>query len=104
MIRSILAALCVAGCTATVEPSNVGQTYLSLPNPPDALRSCPGPVVSPPTPKTPRTIETVAKWAGKVEVAREATEKARAECARRLYRLNEWVKQAEPEAAPTEPE
>jgi hypothetical protein len=95
MIRAVLVALCVAGCASSVEPPQEA-TVTQIPPLPAGLHGCPGKVASPPPPRTPRTVEAVVRWAGKVELSREATEAARAECARKLYLANEWAKAIRP--------
>lgn len=65
--------------------------YLSTLDVPEILQTCPkgGDAPSPPPP--PRTVEQVVAWAVALNAAGEKTEKARAECAYRLKRLNDWI-------------
>lgn len=77
--------LLLAACAASEPPP------APRPMPPAELASCPGRVHSPPAPKPPRTVEAVARWATAINDALVRTEAARAECARRLERLNAWV-------------
>lgn len=82
-----LVAAMLTGCTKQAPPPAAEPPS----SPPAELQSCPGRVRSPPAPKPPRTVEAVAAWATAINDALVRTELARAECARRLDRLNEWA-------------
>lgn len=71
--------LLLAGCAA--QPAAV----------PDHLRSCAGPVAPPPVPKRPVTLVDLGKHQVALQLAREATEGARQDCAAKLKDLNKWV-------------
>jgi hypothetical protein len=58
---------------------------------PEILQTCPKGADAPAPPPTPRTVEQVAEWARSVSAAHGRTEKARAECAYRLRKLNDWI-------------
>lgn len=58
---------------------------------PEVLTTCPRGTAAPNAPAPPRTVEQVISWAREVDEARARTEKARAECAFRLNRLNAWI-------------
>lgn len=82
-----LAVLClVASCAAAPDP----RPALAEQPPPD-LSGCAGPVPVPPAPKVPRTMEAIARWSFAIDAALVRSEAARAECARRLARLHEWI-------------
>lgn len=80
MIRAMILLGLLAGCTAPPPPQV-----------PPRLQVCPDAVYAPPPPPSPRTVQALFTWAGKIEVARQHTEAARRECARRLDALNSWV-------------
>jgi len=77
----------LAGCAAPAARHPPGLP----PVPPAVLQSCPPGVVAPHPPPPPRSIAALLDWAIRVDRARADTEGARAECARRLDRLNEWI-------------
>ena len=78
-------ALILSGCAAK-PPAPVAR----LPSPPPGLQSCPAGA-------TPEAAVRAAhrgaarRWAVQEDHAREATENARRECARRLDRLQQWI-------------
>jgi hypothetical protein len=58
---------------------------------PFELRRCPEGRPSPVGPPPPRTVQQLIDWTSHVHGALVFTERARAECASRLNRLNDWV-------------
>jgi hypothetical protein len=80
VIRALALVLLLAGCT----PSQSPQV-------PARLQVCPDAVYAPPPPPSPRTVKALFDWAAKIEVARQKTEAARHDCARRLDALNLWI-------------
>lgn len=87
-VLALLAGLLLTACSAgrTAEPASVATLDV-----PEILTTCPRGVSAPPAPAPPRTVEQVIDWAKAVDDARARTEKARAECAYRLRRLNVWI-------------
>lgn len=82
-----LAVAClVASCGAAPDPRPALAAA-----PPADLSRCAGPVPVPPAPKVPRTMEAIARWTYAIDAALVRSEAARAECARRLARLHEWI-------------
>jgi hypothetical protein len=79
-------ALILSGCAAKPPAPAAG-----LPSPPPGLQSCPAGAARPKPPPAPRTVAQLAAWAVQEDHAREATENARRECARRLDRLQQWI-------------
>lgn len=79
MIRyTALILMMVAACAD--EPAPEPQSAVK----PVVVATCPQGSPSPPAPRAPRTVESIAVWATAVERARVQTEAARAICARRL--------------------
>lgn len=58
---------------------------------PAELRRCPEGRPSPVGPPPPRTVQQLIDWTVRVHGALVFTERARAECASRLIRLNDWI-------------
>ncbi|TSD89060.1 hypothetical protein FFK22_008745 [Mycobacterium sp. KBS0706] len=88
MIRATLLALVLAGCAAGAGDSPPAIATLDVP---EILRTCPKGGDVPSAPPPPRTVEQVVDWARAVSAAQDRTEKARAECAYRLKKLNDWA-------------
>jgi hypothetical protein len=89
VIRGIAVAILLAGCAQQVRAPRATVRVFDLP--PVYLSSCPGSVPVPPTPPVPRSVEQVGAWAIRLDTALHETERARAICAARLRRLNEWI-------------
>lgn len=85
MNRFIFIALTLAlsGCMA--------QTT-SLRLPPVETDSCLPASVVPKPPGTPRTTESIAGWALELQSALLAADRARDDCAEKLARLNDWIR------------
>lgn len=89
MIRILIIALALAGCSSAAPEADAPE--IAVLGVPEVLRTCPKGADVPAPPPTPRTVEQVVEWARGVGAAQRRTEKARAECAYRLKRLNEWA-------------
>lgn len=89
MIRALLLTLALAGCSSAMP--GIGVDEIAVLGVPEVLRTCPKGADVPAPPPPPRTVEQVVGWARSVSTAQGRTEKARAECAYRLRKLNEWV-------------
>jgi hypothetical protein len=87
MMRALLLILLLSGCGGDPMPA----PELATLDVPSILRTCPKGSDVPPAPAPPRTVEQVVEWAREVSAAQGRTEKARAECAYRLKKLNDWV-------------
>ena len=75
----------LAGC-ATATPQR----------PPAELQVCPDAAIDPPPPPTVRTVEQLGKYTIGLAAALRAEHAARAECGRRLDRLNHWIGEGKP--------
>ena len=76
-----------AGCTRVPQPAPAGP-----PEPPPELTSCRQNGFNPPPPLPRlRTIEQVAAWAARTELARQRTQAELMDCARRLDQLHRWI-------------
>jgi hypothetical protein len=89
-MRLALAVLAVlAGCA---EP----ELPLPPPPPPMPVERCPGPVVVPPAPQAPRTLEQIVAYAMRLDAALVRSEAARAACARALEQARQgeiaWIR------------
>jgi hypothetical protein len=81
-------ALALAGCGATNQTPATPSASIIVPS---RLQVCPDGKWPRPPPPPPRTMKQFIEWVADVHSALVATEKARAECAHRLVRLNEWI-------------
>lgn len=88
MMRALIVALALAACSPRATEDAPEIAVLGVPG---ILQTCPKGADAPSPPPTPRTVEQVVEWARGVSTAQSRTEKARAECAYRLHKLNEWV-------------
>ncbi len=86
MIRSVVLLALLCGCAAH-PPAGLVMIGAR----PAALLSCPHAAAEPQPPRKPRTIEQVGAYALRLDIALRETERARAVCAARLERLNEWI-------------
>lgn len=86
-MKALLAVVLLAGCAM---PASDEPMWAAVPV---ALQVCPDPAFVPLPPPRIRTVEAVGAWAVATDRARQQTEAARAECSRRLDRLNEWISQ-----------
>ncbi len=89
MIRILLVAMALAACSSATQEA--GGPEIAVLGVPEVLQTCPKGTDAPSPPSPPRTVEQVVEWARGVSAAQSRTEKARAECAYRLRKLNEWV-------------
>ena len=87
-LRALLLLLVLGGCAGAVDGPPATIATLDVP---EILATCPKGADAPAPPAAPRTVEQVVEWARAVSDARGRTEKARAECAYRLKKLNDWV-------------
>jgi hypothetical protein len=81
-----VALLAIASCARPSAPASPRPQL-----PPDVPAACP---VATPLPKPlprPRTVEQLGEWARVTAMAAQATERARAECARDYQRLRDWA-------------
>lgn len=76
----IVAALALTACTAL------------QPKPPSQFSSCSQRVSTPATPKEPRTLASIAQWANDLHDALSKANAARDDCAEKLARLNDWIR------------
>lgn len=60
--------------------------------PPVETASCSPAVSVPKAPGTPRTTESIAGWALELQSALLAADRARDDCAEKLARLNDWIR------------
>lgn len=74
----LAALLLIAGCSAPHAATVVV---------PDDLRSCAAPAAAPAPPRRPRTVEQVAVWANRMDVARQDNQAALVACDRRRAEL-----------------
>lgn len=86
----------VALLAACATPGSLTPPQQTPPQPatlvvPAQLHVCPEATPFPPPPPPPRTLEQLVKWAVDVNATLIRTERARAECARELAKLNAWV-------------
>lgn len=80
-MRGLLILLLLAGCAA------------HRPQPPAALlEPCAERTVPPPAPRPPRTAPVLAAWSIQLQLAREATDRALAECSSRHAELAAWAR------------
>lgn len=90
MKAAALAALAALAACATAEAPPPPPVPRQVP---PGLIGCPGPVVVPPAPRAPRTVEAVGAWGTRIDAALVRSEAARAECSRRLATLNRWIEE-----------
>lgn len=60
--------------------------------PPVETDSCLPPTSVPAPPGVPRTTEAIAEWALQLQAALLAADRAREDCANKLDRLNDWIR------------
>jgi hypothetical protein len=86
---ALLAVMLVTGCTS-VPPRP------PAPPVPTELRDCSGGVALPAPLARVRTVEMLAAYAVRLELARHAEADARRDCSGRLRLLNEWIDRKSP--------
>jgi hypothetical protein len=91
VIRYAVLALVVCGCASQAPAVRPAADGLSEATPPASLRGCPPGAAEPIAPRSPRTIEQLGAYALRLDAALRQTEHARAVCAYRLGRLNDWL-------------
>lgn len=90
-MKALLVVLASASVLVACASGNPQSPEIATLDVPAILTTCPRGVAAPPAPPTPRTVEQVVDWARAVSAAQDRTEKARAECAYRLRKLNSWI-------------
>lgn len=81
-----VALLAIASCAKAPAPESQRHQL-----PADAPAACPAGMPLPKPLPRPRTVEQLGEWARLTAVAAQATERARAECARDYQRLRDWA-------------
>jgi hypothetical protein len=87
---------------ACASPPPPGKTPPQARVVPFELRRCPEGRPSPVGPPPPRTVQQLIDWTSRVHGALVFTERARAECASRLNRLNDWIAEGSEASARTD--
>jgi hypothetical protein len=85
-MKHLALCLALAGCALSPPP------VAPQPAPPAELAFCPGPVPGPTPPRGIKTPEAIALYATRLDETLVRLEAARAECARRLDRLHQWLR------------
>lgn len=83
-MRWLLVLPLLVACAAKPEPMATVEV-------PIEFRACHKAVVAPTPLPLLTTVEVLKTWARNTELARRNSEAARADCAERLQRLNEWL-------------
>ncbi len=78
----------MAACTPPPPPAPVVTPAVAAP---PGLRRCPDGRPPPPAPPPPRTLQQIMDWVAELHAALLRSERARAECASRLVKLNDWI-------------
>jgi hypothetical protein len=83
-LLALVCGMAMAGCgTREAPPAHLQVEVPDL--------SCPAGPPAPPAPKPPRTLEAIVRYAYRLDEALVRSEQARAECARRLARVREYL-------------